>query len=588
MDQDRSCTSLRCRHALVCQNFFRKETLNKRVPISSWLPKYTVSILFQDILAGFTVGLTEIPQGIAFAGIAGLSPEYGLYCGFMGGFIYALFGSCKDVNIGPTSIMALMLQDHISALGPDMAITITFLAGIIIFILGLLNLGFVIEFFSYPIIAGFTCAASLQIASSQVKGLFGIPGKANAFLEAWESVFSNIEKIRLWDSVLGVLSIIFLVSLKEIRRFGTLQYREDWSRNRNILGIFLFMLSLARNALVVIIGTVISYSLRDDNPFKITGDVKSGFPPFEPPPFSTQVNGTNYNFRDMVQNYGPSLAFIPLVAILEAVSIAKAFSKGKPLDATQEMLALGLCNVMGSFVRSMPITGSFTRTAVNNASGVKTPLAGIFTSAMVLLAIGFLTPSFYYVPKATLASVIICAMFYLFDYDAFVVLWRSKKLDLVPFLTTLLCCLFISLEYGILIGIGVNLLFVLYASARPKLTITKEKISDSRGEVFVITPKDTLYFPAAEHLRDVVLTCEGENATVVVSGREIRNVDVTVAKSMAVFAKELVDRGQKVIFLDFKPSVVEVCVKVDLSLQKYFAEGPLDEIFENEPILSVQ
>jgi sodium-independent sulfate anion transporter 11 len=105
------------------------------------LPYYTVSTFFQDLLAGFTVGLTEIPQGIAFAGIAGLTPEYGLYCGFMGGFVYAIFGSCKDVNIGPTSIMALMLQEHVSKLGPDMAVTISFLAGIIIFILGLLNLG---------------------------------------------------------------------------------------------------------------------------------------------------------------------------------------------------------------------------------------------------------------------------------------------------------------------------------------------------------------------------------------------------------------------------------------------------------------
>jgi sodium-independent sulfate anion transporter 11 len=307
------------------------------------LPYYTVSTFFQDLLAGFTVGLTEIPQGIAFAGIAGLTPEYGLYCGFMGGFVYAIFGSCKDVNIGPTSIMALMLQEHVSKLGPDMAVTISFLAGIIIFILGLLNLGFVVEFFSYPIIAGFTCAASLQIASSQVKGLFGLPGKANAFLEAWEAVFDNIDQIRLWDSVLGILSILFLVALKEIRRFGTLQYRSDWSRNRNIFGIFIFMLSLARNALVVIIGTVIAYDLRDEAPFKITGkyrtilfpryssrvsgEVKGGFPPFEAPPFSINLNGTEYSFSDMAQDYGPSIAFIPLVAILEAISIGKAFCK---------------------------------------------------------------------------------------------------------------------------------------------------------------------------------------------------------------------------------------------------------------------
>ncbi|KAJ3644902.1 hypothetical protein Zmor_022601 [Zophobas morio] len=557
----------------IVKNYFRFDRrvfFKKRFPIATWLPKYTFSTLFQDFLAGFTVGLTEIPQGIAFAVIAGLTPEYGLYCGFMGGFVYAIFGSCKDVNIGPTSIMALMLQEHVSKMGPDMAVIITFLAGIIIFVLGSLNLGFVVEFFSYPIIAGFTCAASLQIASTQVKSLLGIGGKADAFLEAWEGVFNNLDKVRLWDSILGLLSIMFLIALKEIRRFGTLQYRADWSRDRNIAGVFIFMLSLARNALVVIIGTLISYNLRDDNPFKITGDVKGGFPPFAAPPFSINYNGTTYNFGDIATDYGPAMAFIPLVAILEAISIGKAFSKGKPLDASQEMLALGLCNILSSFVRSMPITGSFTRTAVNNASGVKTPLAGIFTSFMVLLAIAFLTPSFYYVPKATLASVVICAMFYLFDYDAFVVIWRSKKLDMVPFLVTFLCCIFISLEYGILIGIGVNLLFVLYGSARPKFDIVKEK-SNHGGAIFVITPKDTLYFPAAEYLRDTVLGYDGDHI-VVVNGKYVRNMDVTVAKSMAVFAQELSERRQTVAFVDFKPSVIEVCVNVNANLRAYFRD----------------
>ncbi|XP_044272554.1 sodium-independent sulfate anion transporter-like isoform X2 [Tribolium madens] len=547
-----------------------KHLLNTRIPITKWLPLYTLPTLFQDLLAGITVGMTEIPQGIAYAIVAGLPPEYGLYSGLIDGFIYAIFGGCKDLNIGPTSILSLMLQPHVASMGPDASTLMTFISGIIIFCLGVMHLGFVIQFFSYPIIAGFICGGSFQIASSQLKSLFGIPGKNGNFLESWTSVFENFSQVRKWDTVLGVTSIVALVALKEIRVFGSLHHRPDWSPRRNFLGKLIFLLSLARNALIVIIGTLISYYLYDQKPFKITGKVSGGFPPFKPPPFSTNFTGTESTFSDMVQGYGVSFIFIPLLSILEAVSIAKAFSKGRKLDATQEMLALGLCNTFGSFFGSMPVTGSFTRSAVNNASGVRTPLAGIFTSLLLLVAIAFLTPTFYYVPKATLASVIIAAMFYLFDFGAFSLLWKTKKLDLVPFLTTFLCSLFLGVDYGILIGASINLLFVLYASARPKFTITKEKIPNDGSDIYVITPRDTLFFPAAEFLRDTVLECEGDQVTVIINGKYIRNMDITVAKSISVLAHELNLRKSKVMFVNFKESVMKICLGVDKKLENYF------------------
>lgn len=175
------------------------------------------------------------------------------------------------------------------------------------------------------------------------------------------------------------------------------------------------------------------------------GNVGAGLPHFNFPPFSTTVGNQTFDFEHMAERYGGSIIFIPLVAILEHIAIAKAFgkypfppidlgglpcgfvAKGKTINATQEMLALGLCNVAGSFVRSMPVTGSFTRTAVNNASGVKTTLGGLLTGSMVLLALGLLTSTFFYIPKATLAAVVICAMFYLFDFDAIITLWRTNS-----------------------------------------------------------------------------------------------------------------------------------------------------------------
>ncbi|KAB0793487.1 hypothetical protein PPYR_13107 [Photinus pyralis] len=558
-----------------------KTIVNKRIPVTAWIPHYTLATFFQDIVAGFTVGLTEIPQAIAYAIVAGLPPQYGLYSGLLDCIVYFIFGTCKDVNIGPTAIMALMVQPHVEKLGPDMAVLITFLSGAIIFVLGLLHLGFLVEFFSYPVIAGFTSAAAIQIGSSQIKSLLGIPGKANEFLEAWISVFKNITHISWWDSLLGVSTIILLILIKQVGRYGNRNSRPEFSTTRNILGKVLWLCSIARNAVVVIIGTLIAWILYTNGikPFKLTGNIGKGLPTIQLPPFSTVFNNQTYSFVDMIKQYESSIAFVPLIAILEHVAIAKSFAKGKTIDATQEMIALGLCNLSGSFIRSMPVTGSFTRTAVNNASGVQTTLAGVVVTAMVLLALGFLTATFAFIPKATLAAVVICAMIHLIDYKAIITLWRTKKMDLIPFIITLLASLLVGLEYGILIGICSNILFVLHSSARPSIEIEREKFP--QGDVFVVTPSRSLQFPSAEYLREkVIQDCYDPKVTVVLNGKYINNVDATVAKNFKVLADDLILREQNIIFWNFKMNVRNICKGVDQKLVDFFKDGNLQDIIE--------
>ncbi|KAL3288769.1 hypothetical protein HHI36_003203 [Cryptolaemus montrouzieri] len=555
------------------------DLIRRRIPIIQWLPHYKFSYCMKDILAGFTVALTEIPQGIAYAKVAELDPVYGLYSGFMGCFMYFFFGSCKDLNIGPTSILSLMIQSHVSALGADIAVLCTFTTGCIIFLLGLFNLGFLVEFFSYPVIAGFTSAGALQIASSQLNSLFGIQAKASAFLDAWIAVFQNLDQIKWTDTTLGVISIIFLMILREFKKIGSLKYRDDLSRTKNILSILAFLLYLSRNAMIVIIGTLLAYSLGGNdvhNPFELTGTISSGIPQFAFPPFSPVINGTQYQFSDMIKELGTTTIFTPLVAILETVAIAKAFSGGKILDSTQEMFAVGICNIMGSFVKSMPVTGSFTRTAVNNASGVVTTFGGVITGICVLLALTFLTSTFYYIPKATLAAVVITAMFYLFDYEAFIVLWRAKKADLIPLLVTFFTCLLWSLENGILVGIFCHLLFVLYSSVRPKFYIDLEVHSGKY--VNIISPKNSIQFPAAEYMRKIIEKhCSAQSAIVVINGKNIGNMDATVAKSFACLRQELEANEKKLLFINLKPSVKEILLKVDPDLRQFCFERSLED-----------
>ncbi|XP_031353794.1 sodium-independent sulfate anion transporter-like [Photinus pyralis] len=281
----------------------------------------------------------------------------------------------------------------------------------------------------------------------------------------------------------------------------------------------------------------------------------------------------------MIKQYESSVAFVPLIAVLEHMAIAKSFAKGKTVDATQEMIALGLCNLSGSLIRSMPVTGSFNRSAINKASGVQTTLAGVMVTIMVLFALVFLTTSFSFIPKATLAAMLIYAVAHVVDYKAIITLWRTKKMDLIPFVITLVASLIIGLEYGILIGIGSNIIFLLYSSARPSIEIEREKFP--QGDVFVVTPCRSLQFPSAEYLREkVIQDCYDPKVTVVLNGKHINNVDATVAKNFKVLADDLILREQSIIFWNFKMNVKNICKGVDQKLVDLFTDGNLQDIIE--------
>ncbi|KAG6803091.1 sodium-independent sulfate anion transporter isoform X1 [Apis mellifera caucasica] len=512
--------------------------IKRRLPILSWAKDYKFTWLAQDALAGLTVGLTAIPQGIAYAIVANLSPEYGLYASFMASFVYIVFGSCKSITIGPTAIMATMVQPLVSKYGPDMAILLSFLKGCMIAILGLLHLGFLLDFISLPVITGFTAAASINIAASQIKPLLGIPGRSEDLVDALISVFSNLNAIRYEDTLLGVATIIVLVLLKNLpgRRTGSWPQKITWA------------ITLARNALVVIIGTVIAYIFYTNNkePFKLTGSMGNGLPQIGLPHFSISDGNRTYDFLETTAAMGTTLFSVPIVSTIEHMAIAKAFAMGKSLDATQEMFALGLCNMFASFVRSMPITGSFTRTAVNHSSGVKTTLGGLFTGCLVLLASSLLTSTFRFIPKATLAGVIMCSMYYMLDFKTYALIWRAKKIDFLLMLITLLFCVFYKLEWGIIIGIVLNLLILLYFSARPSVHTEIEQIEDKVA--IRIIPEESITFPAAEYFRANIMQLSEKNSlNVVLDCKNVKRIDVTVAKNLKLLSNDLRLRGQNIV-----------------------------------------
>lgn len=307
------------------------------------------------------------------------------------------------------------------------------------------------QFISTPTIVGFMNGATVTIAVGQIRRLLGIrSGKSSEFVDSLETLSKFYHETTFADATLGISSLILLVGIRYIGR----KYPKS---------VFLRYLSISRNAIIVFGGILMAYLFhaQDKHPFLLTGEISSGFPTISLPPFSTTKDETEYSFQSMVSTLGLSFLTIPIISVVEAVAIAKSFNKGKVVDVTQEMLALGLCNIASSFFSSIPITGSFTRSAVNHASGVKTQMGGIFTGIAVLSVLGFLTQTFYFIPKTCLAAVIIAAMFTMMEVRKVVLIYKTRKLDILPFLGTFLVSLWKGLELGILVGVGINIIFVL-------------------------------------------------------------------------------------------------------------------------------
>ncbi|XP_013172673.1 PREDICTED: sodium-independent sulfate anion transporter-like isoform X2 [Papilio xuthus] len=543
------------------------ESWRRRLPITIWLPKYSLHCLGRDAIAGITVGLTSIPQGIAYAMVAGLPPQVGLYSSIFPGFVYALFGSCKDVTVGPTAILSALLAKYV-ALSPDFAYLASFLSGCVIMLLGALQLGFLLDFISKPVISGFTTAAALQISASQLKSLFRVTGSSgNTFIQALVNFFTNIKTVHLWDSVLGIASIIFLLLLKRVKVHGFMS------------GACEYMVR-ARNALLVFITSLLAYFLYKGSitPFALTGKIEGGLPAFGPPPFSTVVNNQTLTFSDMLQTFGFEGLAMPLVAILESIAIAKAFAGSKAVDGTQEMLALGACNMVSSFAQSMPATGSFTRTALNHACGVITPAGAFFKASLVLVSVTLLTEAFYFIPRATLAAVIMVAMLSIIDFSILTTLWRNNKSEVSVWALTLCVGAGAGLEYGIAAGVGADVLRTLAHAARPHVHMQPCKVGAAVCSRAVL-PAQLQYMSGRRTARR--LRAEAAQL-LLLDAKHLRHIDHGVAEDIITVIVELEKEGRRVAMWNFEAKHQQLFEQINSAMKGNFFNGIDIEQFISE------
>lgn len=554
---------------------FCVETVKQCLPILNWLPDYNCTTLIHDLIAGVTVGLTAISQGMGYAAIAGLPTEYGLYAGMMGGFVYLFFGGCKDVAVGPTAIMSALVARYIAGYNADFAVLAAFLSGVIELLMGIVRLGFLVQFISRPVISGFTNAAALQISSGQLKALFGYSGTSgNYFAESVSSFIKNIRTINVWDTALGFSTIVTLIILQKIGQGCHLE--------SNFIKKIRWYISRSRNTIVVVLGIVITFLIKitiSMEPVTVVGEIPSGIPKFELPPFSSVVGNETFDFSQMVVALGPQSLILPIVSILEIIAIASAFSGGATIDASQEMIALGLCNIIGSFVGGMPVTGSFSRAALNHASGARTPTAGAVTGILIILALSLLTSTFYYIPKATLAGLIITAMYSMINWSIIPKLWKTCKKELLITLITMIVCLSAGLEYGIMTGILMQAATLLYDNSSPKLK-TETFRNANNGVTVIIALTDSLSYCAVDLVRCQILQAsrDADVNSIVIDCVNLRRIDYTIALNLVSIATDLEKQSILVIFSNFSVDMKNKCVSIDPKSIHRFKTGLIEPL----------
>jgi len=424
-------------------------SLKSIFPIIEWFSNYQKEWLKGDISAGVTVGIMLIPQGIAYAMIAGLPPIYGLYTAMIPQIVYAIFGTSRQLAVGPVAMDSLIVASGVAALAKigtdnfiEFAILLALMMGVLQLLFGIFKLGFLVNFLSKPVISGFTSAASLIIGLNQLKHLTGMNISRNNKLQniVVEAV-QHLQEIHWLTFLIGVLSIGILILFKKY-------------------------LKKIPAALVVVVLSILAVKLfhLEQYGVKIVGKIPEGLPHFRVPHFDKKI----------LIDLFPIALTLSFIAFLEAISVAKAVEikhNDYKIVPNQELIALGMSNIIGSFFQTYPATGGFSRTAVNDQAAAKTPLAAIISALVVALTLLFLTPVFYYLPKAVLAAIIMVAVFGLLDFNVPKQLLKYSKRDLVILNITLLVTATIGIKEGILTGVVLSLGMLIYKSARPHIAI---------------------------------------------------------------------------------------------------------------------
>lgn len=522
--------------------------LAKVFPVFEWGHGYGSAALSSDLMAAVIVTIMLIPQSLAYALLAGLPPEVGLYASILPLIGYALFGTSRALAVGPVAVVSLMTAaavGNVAAQGTadylTASIVLAMLSGLFLMAMGALRLGFLANFLSHPVISGFITASGLIIAASQLKHILGVKASGDNLYDAVVSLAEHLGEMNWPTLVIGVATTLFLFAVR--------------SRLRPLLvGIGVVprlaeLLTKAGPVAAVAATTLAAWGLQLESAgVAIVGSVPQGLPPLTVPLLDLDLWGT----------LAVPAILISVVGFIESVSVAHtlAAKKRQRIDANQELLGLGAANIASSVSGGYPVTGGFARSVVNFDAGAETPLAGVFTAGGIALATVFLTPFLHFLPKATLAATIIVAVLSLVDLGALKRTWIYSKSDFAAMAATILLTLGFGVEPGIVAGVALSIALHLYRSSRPHSAVVGQvpgtehfrNVKRHRvvtGETVVTLRVDeSLYFANARFLEDQIYQLITDNPKIrhiVLMCPAVNEIDASALESLETINHRLKD-----------------------------------------------
>ncbi len=515
------------------------DMLDRALPFLTWARTYSRSDMSNDLIAAMVVTIMLVPQAMAYAMLAGLPPQAGLYGAMLPLLLYALFGSSSALAVGPVAVVALMTAaaaGSVAAAGSEgyhlAALWIALLSGAMMLALGLMRLGFLANFLSHPVISGFITAAGILIASSQLRHLLGADISGKTLPEVIPSLIANIGTLSLATAALSVATLGFLF----------------WSRTG--LAALLMRLGLSsplakllgKTALLiaVVTTTLLVWGLGlNAQGVAIVGDIPRGLPQMGLPALDL----------DLIHLLLAPALMIAIVGYVESISIAQtlAAKKRQFVDPDRELVALGLANLGAGVSNAMPVTGGLSRSIVNYDAGAATPAAGAITAVLIGMAVLMLTPLMFYLPRATLAAIIIVAVVSLLDFRALPRTFAYSRADGAAMAATMAVTLLIGVEQGLLAGVGLSLLLYLFRTSRPHMAVVGQVPGTEHFRnierhavvtdpaIFSIRVDESLYFPNARALEDRIVQALAEAPDlrhVVLQCNAVNYIDASALESL--------------------------------------------------------
>ncbi|MEL6957394.1 MAG: sulfate permease [Pseudomonadota bacterium] len=539
-------------------------TLHRYVPLLQWSEDYNKQTFASDGMAGLIVAIMLVPQGMAYALLAGLPAEVGLYASIVPLIFYGLLGSSRALAVGPVAIVSLMVASTLGQITEQGsagylagAMMLAFLSGAILLGMGLARVGFLVNFLSHPVISGFSSAAALIIGFSQLKHLLGfdIP-RSHHIHETIGHAIAHINDINPATFALAFGSLAILLVFRS--RIG------PFLKARRVNASLADAIAKSGPLVAVAVSTILVwlFALNDTMDVKIVADVPSGLPPLAVPTFDL----------DLIQQLLPAAALISLVGFLESVSVAKSLAskRRQKIDPDQELIALGAANLGAAFTSGYPVTGGFSRSLVNFTSGAVTPFASIITAILVGITVLFLTPLLYFLPKATLAAIIVVAVANLVDLKTLRHTFHFDRGDSISLIATFLAVLSLGIELGIVAGAGLSIALYLWRTSRPHMAIVgrvgetehfrnvlrHQVTTDPR--ILAIRVDESLYFANTAYLEDAILAHVAENKEVrhlVLIMSAVNFIDASALETLEMLTERLADAGVTTHMSDIKGPV---------------------------------